>query len=57
VHSRRFGKAERAAHKPLDPRPQIDMFAFNGLRVLLANGMLRIPVIPGSWPLCVMSWK
>jgi hypothetical protein len=40
VHRRRFGKANRATHKTLDPGPQVDVFALDFLRVLLANVML-----------------
>src|SRR5712691_10348807 len=40
VHRRRFGKANRATHEPLDPGPQIDVFALDFLRLLLANVML-----------------
>ena len=34
VHRCRFGKANRATHEPLDPGPQIDVFALDCLRVL-----------------------
>jgi hypothetical protein len=37
MHGRRFGKANRATHETLDPGPQIDRFAVDGLRVLLAH--------------------
>ena len=37
VHRRRFGKANRATYEPLDPGPQIDVFALDCLRVLLAD--------------------
>ena len=40
VHRRRFGKANRAAHEPFDPGPQIDVFALDFLRIVLANVML-----------------
>ena len=40
MHGRRFGKANRATHETLDPGPQIDMFALDFLRVLLAHMML-----------------
>jgi hypothetical protein len=36
----RLGEAQRAADQPLDPGPQIDMFALDLLRVLLAHLML-----------------
>ena len=41
VHGRRFGKADRAPHEPLDSGPQLDVFTLNSRRVLLANLMLR----------------
>ena len=37
VHGYRFGKAKRAAYEPLDPGPQIDVFALDGLRVLFTD--------------------
>ena len=40
VHGRRFGKANSATHEPLDPCPQIDMFALDFLCVFLANVVL-----------------
>jgi len=40
VHRRRCGKANRATHETLDPGPQIDVFALDFLRMLLANVML-----------------
>ena len=40
VHGCRLGKANRAADKPLDPSPQIDVFALDGLRVLLPDDVL-----------------
>ena len=40
VHGRRFGKANGAPHEPLDPCPQIDMFALDFLCVFLANVVL-----------------
>jgi hypothetical protein len=40
MHGRRFGKANRATHEPLDPGPQIEMFALDFLCVFLANVML-----------------
>jgi hypothetical protein len=40
MHGRRFGKANRTTHETLDPGPQIDMFALDFLRVLLAHMML-----------------
>jgi len=36
----RLGEAQRAAYEALDPSPQIDVFALNFLRVLLAYLML-----------------
>jgi hypothetical protein len=47
VHRRRFGKTNGVAHKPLDPRPQVDMFALNSLRVFLADDVL----LGGDMPL------
>ena len=41
VHGRRLGKAYRTAHEPFNPGPQVDVLAFDGLRVLFADGMLR----------------
>ena len=46
VHRRRFGKANRAAHEPLDPCPQIDVFAFDLLGILLAHLVLLWVDIP-----------
>ena len=46
VHGRRFGKADRAAYKPLDPRPQIDVFALDGLRVLFPDHVLLRGDVP-----------
>ena len=40
VHRCRFGKTNRAADKSLDPRPQIDVLAFDFLRIFLANRVL-----------------
>jgi hypothetical protein len=40
VHSCRLGKAQRAAYEPFNPGPQVDVLAFDRLRVLLADGML-----------------
>lgn len=37
VHGGRFGKANRAAYEPLDPRPQIDVFALDSLHVLFTD--------------------
>ena len=42
VHALRLGEAKRAADEPLDPDPQIDMFALDFLRVLLAHLMLLV---------------
>jgi hypothetical protein len=47
VHSRRFRKANRAAHEPLDPGPQSDMFALDYLGVLFADCVL----LGGDMPL------
>ena len=40
VQGSRFGKANRAAYEPLDPGPQIAMFALVGLRILFTNYVL-----------------
>ena len=40
MHGCRLGKANRAAYKPLDPSPQIDVFALTGLRVLFTDDVL-----------------
>ena len=37
VHGCGFGKANRAAYEPLDPGPQIDVFALDGLHVLFTD--------------------
>ena len=47
VHGRRFGKANRATYEPLDPGPQIDVFALDRLRVLFADDVL----LRGDMPL------
>ena len=46
VHALRLGEAHCAAYEPLDPDPQIDMFALDFLRVLLAHLMLRGSKMP-----------
>jgi hypothetical protein len=48
VHGRRFGKANGATHEPLDAGAQIDVFALDFLRVLLAHLMLlgiEVPLV------------
>ncbi len=40
VHGYRFGKANRATYEPLDPGPQIIVFALTGLRVLCPDDVL-----------------
>jgi hypothetical protein len=40
VHPRRFGKTNRPAYKTLDPGPQVNVLAFDLLRVLFADDML-----------------
>jgi hypothetical protein len=40
VHSDRFGKAHGATYKPLHPGPQIDVLAFDFLRILLPHRVL-----------------
>ena len=37
VHGCRFGKANRAAYEPLDPSPQINVLALDGLHVLFTD--------------------
>jgi hypothetical protein len=37
VHTLRLRKADRAAHQPLNPRPQVDVLALDSLHVLLPN--------------------
>src|SRR5712691_7170826 len=46
VHRRRFGKANGAPYEPLDPGPQVDVFALDFLRVLLAHMMLLWVDVP-----------
>jgi hypothetical protein len=41
VHRARFGKTDRATHEPLDPCTQIDVLAFDLLRMGFANRVLR----------------
>src|SRR5262249_39581176 len=41
VHRRRLGKADRATDEPFNPRPQIDVFAFDFLCIGLAHFVLR----------------
>jgi hypothetical protein len=55
VHALRLGEANCAAYKPLDPGLQIDMFALDFLRVLLAHLMLvgiKVPLV-GPPAVCV----
>ena len=40
VHGRCFGKTNRPAYKAFDPRPQVDVFALNFLRMLFADFVL-----------------
>ncbi len=40
VHGCRLGKANRATYEPLDPSPEIDVFALDGLRVLFTDDVL-----------------
>jgi len=46
VHALRLGEAQRTADKPLDPRPQLDVFTLDFWCVLLAYLMLLGP--PGA---------
>ena len=41
MHRGRFGKTDRATHEPLDPRTQIDVLAFDLLRMGFAHRVLR----------------
>jgi hypothetical protein len=47
VHGRRFGEANGAAHEPLNPGPQIDVFTLDSLYVVFADGVL----LGGDMPL------
>ena len=47
VHGCRLGKANRATYEPLDPSPQINVFALDGLRVLCTDDVL----LRGEMPL------
>ena len=40
VHAFRLGKTDRATYEPLDPGPQIAVFALDGLRGLLTDDVL-----------------
>jgi hypothetical protein len=40
VHVFRLGKTDGAAHKPLHPGPQSEVFALDFLRIVLTNLML-----------------
>jgi hypothetical protein len=55
VHGHRLGKANRMAHEPLDPGPQIDMFALDGLRVLFLDHMMLRGDVPlvGTPPISI----
>ena len=58
VHTLRLGKADRAAHQPLDPGSQIDVFAFDFLHMFLANRVLlyvHMPLV--STPTVIPSSK
>ena len=46
VHRRCFGKTNCAAHEPLDPGPQVEVFALDFLRVFFANVMLLWVDVP-----------
>jgi hypothetical protein len=41
VHGRRLGKADRATYEPFNPRPQIEVFTVDFLRIGLAHFVLR----------------
>ena len=40
MHRRCFGNTDHTAYETFDPRPQVDVFALNSLRMLLANLMM-----------------
>ena len=40
MHTLRLRKADRPAHQPLDPRPQVDVLALDALHVFLPNGVV-----------------
>ena len=46
MHALRLGEAQCAADEPLNPRPQIEVFALDFLRVLLAHMMLLWVDVP-----------
>ncbi len=46
VHGCRLGKAKRAADQPLEPSPQINVFALDGLRVLFTDDVLLRGAMP-----------
>ena len=41
MHRRRFGKTQRPPDEPFDPRPQIEVFTLDALRIFLPHVMLR----------------
>jgi hypothetical protein len=53
VHRRRFGKTQRPPDEPFDPRPQIDVFTLDALRIFLPHVMLRWVDMPGVCSLSV----
>src|SRR5262245_31917151 len=46
VHGCRLGKANRATYEPLDPSPQINVFALDGLRGLFTDDVLLRDEMP-----------
>jgi hypothetical protein len=57
VHVVRLGKTDCAAHQPFDPGPQIDVFALDFLRIVLAHPMLfgvEVPLV-GTPPIRVIA--
>jgi hypothetical protein len=57
MHVVRLGETDRPAHPPLDPGPQMNVFALNFLGVVLANPMLcgvDVPLV-GSPPIRVLA--
>ena len=57
VHAFRLGKANRTTNQPLDPGPEIDVFALDLLHMFLANRVLlcvHMPLVSPP-PICVKS--
>jgi hypothetical protein len=62
MHALRLGETQRATHESFEPRPQIEVFALDFLRVLLAHLMLlgvEMPLVgppPVGIKLCDATW-